>query len=397
VTKLPDADRQLAALLQLMQAASYSTDLHDLAQRVTMGLSEHFAATASAIWMYTPPQHTCLYSHHLDDIAIGEQLEQTLATGEPQFHQIEWPGTQPPGRSTLNIFPLTVEQTTVGALVVVTSAPLAQTARMILQALASYLAARLRGAQTGQIAQQREVELATSNREWNEFVGHAAHEIKNPLASVKGYADLLLRRASDAPSDQFRKGLTIISQQTARATELLSDISDSARIDGDRLLLNPSVIDLTELLRHSVQQQSDIGEEHTITLDCEDEPVFARFDQVRFAQVLQAMLSNAIKFSPNGGPILIRLRRATDQGQPEAIISVSDQGVGVPADEQRTVFDRFKRGSNTRGQFSGLGLGLFAAREIVKRHGGRMWLESEPGHGTTCFVALPLRENSRAV
>jgi two-component system, OmpR family, sensor histidine kinase VicK len=105
--------------------------------------------------------------------------------------------------------------------------------------------------------------------------------------------------------------------------------------------------------------------------------------------VFHAMLSNAIKFSPYGGSILVRLQRSTNQAAPEVIISVSDEGVGVPAEEQRAVFDRFKRGSNIRGQFSGLGLGLYAAREIVKRHGGRMWLESEPGHGTTCFVALP--------
>jgi signal transduction histidine kinase len=108
-------------------------------------------------------------------------------------------------------------------------------------------------------------------------------------------------------------------------------------------------------------------------------------------------LSNAIKFSPNGGQILVRLRRSTERGEPEAVISVSDRGVGVPADEQGEVFDRFKRGSNIRGQFGGLGLGLFAAREIVKRHGGRMWLESELGGGTTCFVVLPVHEGSRAV
>ena len=207
-------------------------------------------------------------------------------------------------------------------------------------------------------------------------------------------SDLLLRRASDAPTDPFRKGLTIISQQTARATELLSDMSESARIDGNRLMLHLSILDLTEFVRRLVNEQSATASQHTIRLGDTDEPIYARFDQMRLAQAIQAMLSNAIKFSPNGGPILVRLRRSAEHGEPEAIISVSDHGVGIPAGEQGEVFDRFKRGSNIRGQFGGLGLGLFAAREIVKRHGGRMWLESEIGGGTTCFAVLPLHENT---
>jgi len=394
VTKLPDADQQLAALLQLMQAASYSDDLYDLAQRVISGLNEHFATTASAIWLYTPPEHACLHSYHLDRLAIGDRLEHVLTTGNPMFAEVEWPSIQSPAAHMLSIFPLSVEQATRGALAIVTPAPLAGTARLVLQALAGYLGARLHAMQTRQIAEQRQIELAASNQGWNEFIGHAAHEIKNPLASVKGYADLLLRRANDAPGDPFRKGLAIISQQTARATELLSDMSERARIDGNHLVLHLSIIDLTELVQRFAQMPSGPSIQHTITLECGDEPIYCRCDQTRLTQVFQAMLSNAIKFSPNGGSIVMRLRRSTDQAEPEVIISVSDEGVGVPAEEQRAVFDRFKRGSNIRGQFSGLGLGLFAAREIVKRHGGRMWLESDPGRGTTCFVALPIHKNT---
>jgi signal transduction histidine kinase len=391
VIKLLDADQQLAVLLQLMHAASYSADPHDLAQRVSSGLKEHFESIASAIWLYAPPQHTCLHTYNLDHIRLGDQLEYAMTNGTPVFAEVEWRAGQPPATHMLSIFPLTVEQATLGALVVVTAAPLDRIARLVVQALAGYLGARLQATQTRQIAEQRQVELAASNHGWNEFIGHAAHEIKNPLASVKGYADLLLRRANDAPGDPFRKGLTIISEQTARATELLSDMSDTARLDGNRLLLDLRTVNLTDLVRRLAHEQSDPTSQHTITLDCEDEPIYNRCDQTRLTQVLQAMLSNAIKFSPNGGSILVRLRRSTDQAKPEVVISVTDHGVGVPAEEQHAVFDRFKRGSNIRGQFGGLGLGLFTAREIVKRHDGRMWLESQPGYGTTCFVALPLR------
>lgn len=391
MTKLPDTDQQLAMLLQFMQAARDAPDPYDLAQRLISSLSDQFEIIASAMWLYAPPQHTCLYAHNLDHVVLDDRLEQLFTTGSPVFTEIGWPAAQPSATHMLSIFPLTVERTTLGALVIVTATPLAHTVRMLVQVLAGYIGARLQAMQIRQIAEQRQIELAASNHGWNDFIGHAAHEIKNPLASVKGYADLLLRRTNDAQSDPYRKGLTIISQQTARATELLSHMSDTARIDSDRILLNMRSLNLTELVRHLIHEQSDTTGQHTITLDCDEEPIYGRFDQLRITQVLEAMLSNAIKFSPNGGPILMQLHRSTAQAEPEAVISVTDHGVGVPPEEQRQVFDRFKRGSNIRGQFRGLGLGLFAAREIVKRHAGRMWLESEPGRATTCFVALPLR------
>ena len=389
MTNLPDADQQLASLLELMQAASYSHDPFDLAQRVISSLGDQFATVASAIWLNTPPQHTCLYSHNLGDVALRDQLDHTFTTGTAMFSEIDWLDAQQPITTMLSIFPLTVEQATLGALIIVTAAPLDRTARMVVQALAGYLGARLQTTQTRKSAELGQVELTKSERDWNEFIGHAAHEIKNPLASVKGYADLLLRRTTEAPNDPFRKGLTIISQQTARATELLSRISDTARIDSDRLVLDMQPVNLTELVEHLSQEQSDLAGQHTITLDCDDAPISGYFDPARLAQVLRTMFNNAIKFSPNGGPVLVRLWQSAGPAGPEAVISVTDHGVGVPPEEQREVFERFKRGSNIRGQFSGLGLGLFAAREIVKRHAGRMWLESEPGR-TTCFVALPL-------
>jgi signal transduction histidine kinase len=115
-----------------------------------------------------------------------------------------------------------------------------------------------------------------------------------------------------------------------------------------------------------------------------------RLDAIRIAQVVGSMLSNAIKFSPDGGPIGVRLWRTQEAGTQAATLSVNDRGVGVPSGEQERVFERFFRGSNIRGSFSGMGVGLYIARAIVGLHSGRMWLESDRGNGTTCFVRLPL-------
>jgi signal transduction histidine kinase len=111
-----------------------------------------------------------------------------------------------------------------------------------------------------------------------------------------------------------------------------------------------------------------------------------RLDAIRIAQVVGSMLNNAIKFSPDGGPIAVRLWRT----QEAATLSVNDRGVGVPSGEQERVFERFFRGSNIRGSFSGMGVGLYIARAIVGLHSGRMWLESDRRNGTTCFVLLPM-------
>src|SRR5262245_32282475 len=111
-----------------MQAVGYSEDLYDLAQRVISGLNEQFATSASSIWLYAPPAHTCLRPHNLDAIAIGDRLEHVLTTGNPLFAEVEWPTIQSPAAQMLSIFPLTVEQATGGALAVVTAVPLASTA-----------------------------------------------------------------------------------------------------------------------------------------------------------------------------------------------------------------------------------------------------------------------------
>lgn len=389
--KLPDLNQSLAPLLQLIQALNDAPDTHALAHKAVAGAQSHFGASAGALWVQAKQQITCVYADQLDPSAIQPQLDQAISTGKPVFSTAERAEKAP--QQALAILPLCAEQTLHGALAVVTAAPLAGSEREAADLLAAFLGARLQGLLARQQAEQVQIELAASSDGWHEFIGHAVHEIKNPLASVKGYADLLLRRTTNAPGDPFHKGLTIISQQSGRATDLLTSLSDTARIDSAHLKLDLRTLDLASLVRHAAEQHSKAGK-HTIAVQTGDGPLYARFDEARIRQVLDAMLGNAIKFSPEAGPIAVVLEHSAGAGRPEAIIKVIDHGIGVPPAEQREVFDRFKRGSNVRGMFSGLGLGLFAARQIVEGHGGRMWLESTYGQGATCFVALPLDATS---
>jgi signal transduction histidine kinase len=202
---------------------------------------------------------------------------------------------------------------------------------------------------------------------------------------------LLLLRAAKDPADPYRKGLTTISQQVGRTTALLDQLSDITRLAAGALPIERHQVDLATIVGQVVQEYKAADQQHTIAFDNSPTPLPGRFDQVRISQVVGAVIGNALKFSLDGGVVSVLLQRsAGDNGSAQARLDISDTGVGIPAAEQERVFERFFRGSNIRGTYAGLGVGLYVARAIVDLHGGRIWLESERGMGTTCHVALPL-------
>jgi two-component system phosphate regulon sensor histidine kinase PhoR len=273
-----------------------------------------------------------------------------------------------------------------GALVVSTHMPPDPGQQLLLRAAAAHLAATLPG-----LAIKPSQAIQTLDREWEEFLGHAAHEIKNPLASIKGYADLLIRRAAKDPADPYRKGLATISQQVGRTTSLLDQLSDITRIGAGRLLIDRHEADFVPIVDQVVQECQTADPQHTITFNTNATTLVGRFDQGRIAQVVGAIIGNALKFSLDDGVVRVLLQRSrAEDGNAVAQLAVSDTGVGVPDGEQERVFERFFRGSNIRGAYAGLGVGLYIARAIVERHGGRIWLESQPRLQTTCHVVLPL-------
>jgi len=369
----------MAGLLDLMLVTNEATDPRARANQALDWLMARDGVISGGVWLAQLSDLVCLARRNLDLDDVVPVIQWAIEAG-----------TQAPLTSVyqqdlrLTILPLGITNDYRGALVVITQAPPDPGELLLLRAVAAHLAATITRPQPW--PSQR---AGASDRVWEEFLAHAAHEIKNPLASIKGYADLLLRRASRDPADPLRKGLTIISQQVARTLGLLEQLSDVARIGTDRLALDRRNWDLAELVRRSVDEHQGVDELHSLVFEGDGQPLHGSFDVQLLEQVGGAMLSNAIKFSPNGGPVVVRLRRA-DASAPEAILAVVDQGIGVPAGEEQRVFDRFFRGSNVSGSFPGLGLGLFVTREIVVRHGGRMWIQSAPERGTRCFAALPL-------
>ncbi len=214
-----------------------------------------------------------------------------------------------------------------------------------------------------------------------EFLATAAHEFKTPLAVIKAHAQVMQRRSPPDP-----EGLTVIQRQVERLNRLVEHLLDTSRLrvrsgEGRR-----DTFDLTALAAEVVERTRAVAPGHRLTVAASGATVVSA-DRDRILRVITSLVDNAVRFSPHGGAVAIEI---TASGR-EAVVSVSDRGVGIPAERQARIFERYYRAhAGTPQDYGGLGLGLDMSREIVSRHGGRMWFESTPGMGSTFHFSLPL-------
>lgn len=224
------------------------------------------------------------------------------------------------------------------------------------------------------------------------FISVISHELKTPVAIIKGYASTLRRSDADWDMATVRDGLQVIEEESDRLTTLIGNLLDVSRLQagGFRLQLGP--VDLPELAQRLVQSMAaTAGQayEFQIRFTPNFPPVQA--DEERLRMVLSNLLSNAVKYSPDGG--VIRIGGWTEDEY--AVVYVSDQGIGIAPEDQSLIFDRFYRVDNTLSrQTQGAGLGLYLARAIVMAHGGDIQVESQPGRGSRFIFTLPLAQRS---
>jgi PAS domain S-box-containing protein len=245
------------------------------------------------------------------------------------------------------------------------------------------------GAIAGAVAVARDVtEVAEFDRLKDEFIRVAAHELKTPVAILKGYA-LTLMRKDQTLSLRTRRMLEAIDRGAERINAVVEDLLDISQARLDTLHLSPVPVDLDELVRATV---AGVGasELHRVVIRREDPaPLTVRADSARTRQALGNLLSNALKYSPAGGTIEIVL--SADRGRAEAQASVRDYGVGIPTNRQGGIFRLFYRAhTDTPHDYGGMGVGLFMAKELIKRQGGRIWFESREGEGSIFSFTLPL-------
>jgi signal transduction histidine kinase len=237
--------------------------------------------------------------------------------------------------------------------------------------------------------------IKEAERVKDEFIAIAAHELKTPMAAVKGYADMLVRHTTRDGSNALEpwqvEALETIDQATSRLVELTEDLLDVARLQAERLQLHTEPHDLIALARRVMKRFQMASDRHTLSIATDEEFVVAALDVRRTEQIVGNLLSNAIKYSPEGGPVTITIEQDAASGV--AKLAVHDEGIGIPANQQMILFNRFARADNARERgISGTGLGLYLCRELVELQGGRLWFSSEEGCGSTFYLTLPLAE-----
>jgi signal transduction histidine kinase len=231
--------------------------------------------------------------------------------------------------------------------------------------------------------------LRQSEQLKSELVSIVSHEVRTPLASVLGFTSLLLHR--DVDPETRRDYLEIIDAQGRRLATLLDDFLNVQRIEEGRLDFAEERFDLRDLLREQVRLFSAESPRHELDLTLPSSPLTVYGDQNRLAQVIGNLLSNGIKYSPEGGVV-----RITGEPDGDVVrILVRDEGVGIPEEQQAQIFTKFFRGDAAASGIAGSGLGLAFARAVVEAHGGRMSFTSTVGQGSTFRVELPRSEAIR--
>lgn len=219
----------------------------------------------------------------------------------------------------------------------------------------------------------------------DQFLRQAAHELKTPVAIVKGYALSLLRTGGALPSTQ-RRMLESIDRGANRIDAIVQNLLDLAQLDARRLPLATEPVNLLEVLQHAVDEASVLNPTRPVLLEAL-QPAVVSCDRERVLQVLHILLDNATRYSPAESEVVVRLEIADSS----ATVAVVDRGIGIPQERQARVFERFFRAhGDTPYDLGGIGLGLYLARRIIEAMGGRMWFESVPEKGSTFSFALPL-------
>jgi signal transduction histidine kinase len=220
----------------------------------------------------------------------------------------------------------------------------------------------------------------------SEALATLSHELRTPLATIKGYTTALLLEETTWSDEQRREFLQLIDAECDNLTTMINDILDSSLIDVGRLVIEREPVRLPRLIRQVADEMQARTSIHRIVLDFAPDFPIVDADPNRIKQVVRNILDNAIKYSPNGGLIVVRGQvRAND-----VVISIADQGVGISPEDLIPLFEKYFRVKSPTGyHVPGTGLGLPVARAIVEAHGGRIWAESKVGQGTTLYFSLP--------
>ncbi|UJF03216.1 cell wall metabolism sensor histidine kinase WalK [Weissella cibaria] len=237
------------------------------------------------------------------------------------------------------------------------------------------------------VTEQQRIEL-----ERRQFVSNVSHELRTPLTSVKSYVDALQEGAIDDP-EVARNFLAVAQDETTRMIHMINDLLELSRMDSGTMKIETEYVNVGELFNYILNRfdmiiaNDDKPEKYyTIKREIPKVQIWVELDTSKFTQVIDNIMNNAIKYSPDGGVVTARMI----DNQKEVVLSITDQGLGIPKKDLGHIFDRFFRVDKARSRAQGgTGLGLAISKEIIERFGGRIWVESAEGQGSTFSISLP--------
>jgi PAS domain S-box-containing protein len=240
-------------------------------------------------------------------------------------------------------------------------------------------------------AARAEAERERERRE--QFLGSAAHDLRTPLTAIRGLVQLLerrLRRAGTIAPDELAATLEQIGRSARTMIQLVDELLDVTRMQTESSFsLNRQALDLGALVAQVVEDHRAVSDRHEVVYDAPATAVTGMWDRSRLERVVANLLTNAIKYSPRGGRVTVRLSRNRTPDGETATLDVEDRGIGIPASDLPNIFDRFQRGGNV-GHVTGTGIGLAYVQQVVQEHGGSVAVRSQEQRGSTFTIHLPI-------
>ena len=221
----------------------------------------------------------------------------------------------------------------------------------------------------------------------DEFIGFVSHELRSPLTVITGAVNTVLTERARLSPEETRQLLQDAALEAQSLSHLLGNLLELSRVQANRLIIHIEPVDVQKVIRETAEEMKRQSSKHQFIVKVPKELPLVHVDQLRLERVLHNLIENAVKYSPQGGEIRVS---AKSEGE-RLVIGVSDQGIGISPSDQAKLFGPFRRLEESRPDgVGGVGLGLLVCRRLVEAHGGQIWVESEPGRGSTFFFTLPL-------
>jgi signal transduction histidine kinase len=388
---------ELTALYQFAQSAHTAFSAVEIVRQVVPILKERLNYTSCTIWLRDETSGTLRVAAGDGPVGAARTLRpspvamRAFASGQPASAGMRWDEVEPEveiDHSELAV-PMVLKRRVVGVVDLVSRYPHAwsPTDERLLVALANHAALAVDNLhlldESRKMAALREID-----RMKTELLGTVSHELRTPLGSIKGYATTLLTHGNKLRKDEQREFLEIIDSEADRLRELIENLLDLSRLEAGVLRIDRQPVRLGRVAQDVTRKVQLASGNHELSLDWPERDPLVDADEKRIYQVIQNLLTNSVKYSPDGGCIAL----SAHMEQRELIVSVTDHGLGMPVAELDKIFDRFHRvqGDGSRG-IGGTGLGLAICKGLVEAHGGRIWAASAgEGTGSTFWFTLPL-------